>query len=117
MVRRSRIDRPLQWGIIALPFSPYSHHRETRLEGGVLYTIPGDLLPFALRFTAPAGVELVKCFAATRDISAEVATTLGGASLEPLPPDADATIATLFRSIPGAGLSEASLVITVRDEN
>ena len=22
MVRRSRIDRPLQWGIIALPFSP-----------------------------------------------------------------------------------------------
>ena len=23
MVRRSRIDRPLQWGIIALPFSPF----------------------------------------------------------------------------------------------
>lgn len=102
---------------VVVPIFPNSHHRETRLEGGVLYTIPGDLLPFALRFTAPAGVELVKCFAATRDISAEVATTLGGASLEPLPPDADATIATLFRSIPGAGLSEASLVITVRDEN
>ena len=26
MVRRSRIDRPLQWGIIALPFSLTRHH-------------------------------------------------------------------------------------------
>ncbi len=31
MVRRSRIDRPLQWGIIALPFSIY--HKKLRLYG------------------------------------------------------------------------------------
>jgi hypothetical protein len=102
---------------VVVPILPNSHHQETPLEGGVLYTIPGDLPPFTLRFTAPAGVELVKCFAATRHIAAEVATTLGSVRLEPLSPDADATTATLFRSIPGAGLSEASLIITVRDEN
>ncbi len=102
---------------VVVPIFPNDHHREARLEGGVLHTIPGDLLPFALRFTAPAGVELVKCFAATRDISAELPAYLRGEGLEPLPPDSDATIASIFRAIPGAGLSEASLVITVTDED
>ena len=35
MVRRSRIDRPLQWGIIALPFSPV-----VGLVASAIYAVP-----------------------------------------------------------------------------
>jgi hypothetical protein len=101
---------------VVVPIFPNHHHRDSWLEGGVLHRIPGDLLPFALRFKAPAGVELLKCFAATRDIAAELPADLRGGGLEPLPPGADASIVSLFRGIPDAGLSEASLVITVVDE-
>ena len=92
---------------------PNAHHKDPFLVGGRLHTLPGARYPFDLNVTEPAGTELVKCFAARRDVSAELPTSLAGIDGAPLSESLVRRLPESFRRLPGTGLTEASLVITV----
>ena len=54
MVRRSRIDRPLQWGIIALPFSVSGVKQAIEAAGATLLYLPPyspDFNPIEMAFS------------------------------------------------------------------
>ena len=99
---------------------PNSHfwkrYKEPRLKGGVLHTIPGEaLFPFDFSFVPPAGVELVKCFAVSRDVTAELPPEMRGGSLDPLPRKVGLSLSSLFARLPEAAVSEASFVVTLSE--
>ena len=88
------------------------------LAGGRLHTIPGpifpsEIYPFEFTFTEPAGVELVKCFAATRDLTRDLPEPLRRLGVAPLPAGMTNRLRDAFARARGAEVSEASLVITV----
>jgi hypothetical protein len=92
----------------------WKHNREPRLKGGVPHTIPGGaLFPFEFQFVPPAGVELVKCFAVSRDVTEELPPELRGKSLDPLSRGVGLSLSSLFRRLPDAAVSEASFVVTL----
>ncbi len=85
------------------------------LDGGSVHTVPGRHFPFNLDVEAPAGIDLVKCFAVSRDVTAELPAALRNNDFEPLPSRMIFRLPTIFRAIPNAAMTEASLVITVND--
>ena len=91
---------------------PNRFHAEARLAGGRVHTVPGDAMPFDFNLTPPAGVELVKCFATSRDVTAELPRALQGLEHVALPRGMEWSLPTIFRRV-RAALSEASLVITL----
>jgi hypothetical protein len=94
----------------------WKRYREPRLKGGIPHTIPGEaLFPFEFQFVLPAGTELVKCFAVSRDVTAELPPELRGRSLDPLPREVGRSLSSLFRRLPDAAVSEASFVVTVSE--
>ncbi len=94
----------------------WQHLSAPKLAGGVVHTVPGkETFPFDLKLTEPTGLELIKCFAAARDITAELPKALQGRSLEPLADDLVGDLSLIFRSLPDAKISEASITVTVTD--
>jgi hypothetical protein len=91
---------------------PNAYQRSARLAAGRALTVPGAGHPFDLTVTGPAGTELVKCFAAMRDLGADLPPELG-ADDRLLGAGWDQSLLNAFRRVTGAGLSEASLVINV----
>lgn len=88
--------------------------REPVLKAKVQYTIPGpDTFPFLLKFSPPTGIDLLKCFATGRDVTSELDLFLRGKNTEPLPKGIGPKLSNLFRQLPDAEVTEASLVITV----
>ena len=83
---------------------PNRYHRDPSLPGKRMHTMPGENLPFDLRFTEPAGIELVKCFATTRDVSGELPDQIAALDLEPLPASLDWRLPRIFRTIRKAGV-------------
>ncbi len=88
------------------------------LAGGRLHTIPGSnfpsgIYPFELTLTEPAGVELIKCFASTRDVIKDLPEPLRRPEVAPLPAGMASRLRDAFARARGAEVSEASLVITV----
>ena len=92
---------------------PNTYFGKARIEGGRLHTIPGEDFPFDLVFAEPAGVDLVKCFAAGEDLAGRLPEALRETSSAPLPPGMDSRLPTAFRNLDGVALTEMSLVITV----
>ncbi len=85
-------------------------------DGGVLYTVPNDqMFNFEFTVSPPIGQELVKCFAVSRDVTAELPPALQGKTLEPLPRDLGMRLSPIFRRLPDAAVSEASFVVTVAE--
>ncbi|GAB6052789.1 hypothetical protein JCM17960_16090 [Magnetospira thiophila] len=69
-----------------LQLLPNSHFPKARLFGGRSYDLPGaDLFPFDLQVAPPAGEEQVICYAADRDITAELSPALQEGHFEALP--------------------------------
>tara|TARA_B100000315_G_scaffold260857_1_gene326432 strand:- start:3478 stop:5010 length:1533 start_codon:yes stop_codon:yes gene_type:complete len=88
--------------------------KSPRLAGGKIHSIPGKkLFPFDLKVTAPVGRELVKCFGASRDVTEDLPRDLRGRSLKPMSRTRVDNLSALFRKLPYAAISEASLVVTV----
>lgn len=88
--------------------------REPRLAGGKLHTIPGpDVFPFEFVFREPVGIELVKCFAVSRDATRELPDEIRGNTLSPLPKGMDSRLSHIFRRLPNMAVSEASVAVTV----
>lgn len=84
------------------------------LGGGEVHFIPGKkLFPFDLTVTPPVGRELVKCFGASRDITQDLPQDLRGKSLRPIAQNRARKLSKLFRNLPYAAISEASLVVTI----
>lgn len=87
---------------------------EPRLAGGVVHRVPGQATyPFDLVLSEPTGIELIKCFAVSRDVTPELPEALRGRTWAPIAPDLAAQISRIFRDLPKAAISEASLVVTV----
>ena len=88
--------------------------REPKLPGGKLHTIPGpDIFPFEFVLREPAGLELVKCFAVSRDVTRELPNEFRGTTLSSLPQGSDMRLSSVFRRLPDVTLSEASVAVTV----
>ena len=87
---------------------------EPHFAGGVVHRVPGQTTyPFDLVLSEPTGIELVKCFAVSRDVTPELPEALRGRTWEPIAADLAARIPRIFRDLPKAVISEASLVVTV----
>ena len=95
-----------------LKIFPNPEHTNAVLGPG-LHEIPGSLFPFNFVISNPPGIELTKCFAASRDITAALPAGLRKNSLNPLPVGTEWELARIFRGLKGVGLSEVSLVVTV----
>lgn len=108
-------------------FWTHAKVKAPRLEAERLTVIPGDdatLFPFELKFGPPAGVELVKCFAVDRDVTEELPEHLRGrdpyddpnaALPPPLPPGEGEELSRIFADLDGAGVTEASVVLTITE--
>jgi hypothetical protein len=108
--------REASGGIIQILPNPHfwSKFQQPVFKAGVLYKVP-DAERFGFEFTIspPGGQELVKCFAVSRDVTAELPKLLRGNSLAPLPHGMDLKLSPIFQRLPDAAVSEASFVVTV----
>ncbi len=95
-----------------LKIFPNPEHAQAELAPG-LHEIPGNLFPFNFVISEPPGIELIKCFAASRDVTAALPPSLRKNSLDALPIGSEWELARIFRGLKGVGLSEVSLVVTV----
>jgi len=87
-----------------------------RFSAGTAHTIPGErIFPFSLKVSQPAGQELIKCFAASRDVTHDLPSALRGKSLDPVPAALLLDLSERFRNLPNAAVAEASLAVTVVD--
>lgn len=92
---------------------PNRYHLDARIRGGVPLHLPDETMGFVLRLHPPAGIETVRCYALDRDAGPALPRDLAGVDLEPLAVNTLDDIGRLFRSVPGIGVSEASLIMTV----
>ena len=90
---------------------PNEHHPDAALHGPRTYAIPGQIFPFEFNVQEPPGVDLIKCFAAPRDITDDLTPDARGENGEQLPRNARFQLHKDFRSI-GAGVTEATLTVT-----
>jgi hypothetical protein len=92
----------------------WKKHKSPRLASGIDHSFPDPkLFPFGLDVRKPIGTELIKCFAANRDVTKELPQKLRGKSLEPMAKNSLDNLSELFRTLPRTSISEASLVVTV----
>ncbi|MDP6875058.1 MAG: DUF4384 domain-containing protein [Alphaproteobacteria bacterium] len=94
----------------------WQNHRQANFKGGVLYTVPEESR-FNFEFTVqpPTGQELVKCFAVSRDVTADLPAALQGRTLAPMPRDLAMQLPAAFHELPDTAVSEASFVVTVSE--
>lgn len=92
---------------------PNQYHAKARIEGNTMHTIPGNSYEFDWNVTEPVGIDLVKCFATTRDVSKELPRYLASNAFEPLPDGMDFKIAQDFQRLTKAGVTEESLIVMV----
>ena len=96
--------------------NPYSWRKPESLKfaASKTYHVPAaDTFPFALKVQRPLGVDLIKCFATSRDVTARLPEAMRGRSLEPLPAELAADLAAPFRRLQEVKVSEASLAVTI----
>lgn len=105
----------LQANRVLFKIFPNYRYDNPHLKGGIVHKVPGRIFPFNLDIQAPAGIELVKCFAASRDITDELPPDLRSNAFEPLSKRRRFDLARIFRRIPNVAMTEASLVITVNE--
>lgn len=82
---------------------PNAFHRDARVRGLASVHIPGEDMNFAFRVEGPAGIEYVRCFALDRDAG------------DGLPADVYSLddLSRIFRDLPAARMSEATMVMTI----
>ena len=97
-----------------LKILPNQYYEDAFIEGGPVHTIPGPRLPFDLNIGEPAGIELVKCFATSRDVSKDLPEELRSMDFPVLPDGMDFRLPAIFRRLRDVAISESSVVITVK---
>lgn len=121
MVLRLRLDRDAfvhcyyrQADGNTLRIFPNTYHRSARIQAGNALELPSAAMPFDFTLTPPAGIERIKCLALDRDALAELPPELGKKDLEPIPPALANTLSDIYRRLPNLKVTEASLIVTVR---
>jgi hypothetical protein len=92
---------------------PNAYHRDARIGAQASVHIPDDSMKFALRVSGPAGVEYVRCFVLDRDLGGTLAKWGRGGELEALSLRSLDEIGRIVRTVPGAAVTEANLVMTI----
>ncbi|MBI5164549.1 MAG: DUF4384 domain-containing protein [Magnetospirillum sp.] len=92
---------------------PNRYQPSGKIAGKALMGIPGEAMPFAFQASAPEGVERVKCFAIDRDVSAQLPKEIGAQDLTPLSAATAERLSEIYRAVPNAKISEATMVVTV----
>ena len=96
-----------------LKIFPNRYHKNAKVSGGNLLTIPDSMLPFDLVVGEPAGTELVKCFALDKDVTSRLPKSIRADNFPVLPEGMDFRLPQVFRQLQEVSLSEASVVINV----
>mgnify|MGYP001410277513 CR=1 FL=1 len=95
----------------------WDKYKEPRLGGGVPIMIPDEnneqLFPFKLEVAGPPGNELIKCFAASRDVTSELPKELRGLSDDALPQNMVENLPSRFQQLPDVAISEQSFIMTI----
>ena len=93
---------------------PNPYFKSPLFRGKIVYKLSDPkIVPFSLKIEPPVGRELLKCFAASRDITKELPKPLRDRTLKPLPKRSVDRLIASFRTIPRTRISEASLVLTI----
>ena len=93
---------------------PNPYFKQPIFRGKIAYALSDPkIVPFSLKIEPPVGRELLKCLAASRDITKELPKPLQGRTLKPLPKKTVDRLVASFRAIPRTRISEASLVLTI----
>ena len=93
---------------------PNPYFKQPLFRGKIAYALSDPkIVPFSLKIEPPVGRELLKCFAASRDITKELPKPLRDRTLKPLPKRSVDRLIASFRTIPRTRISEASLVLTI----
>jgi hypothetical protein len=94
----------------------WKKHKEPRFAGGVPITMPDEnyeLYPYDFKVVEPPGNELVKCFAASRNVTSELPQYLQGRTNEALPKNIARNLSSIFQQLPDVAISEASFIMTI----
>jgi hypothetical protein len=92
---------------------PNRYSPSNRVQPRSQIEIPGGTMPFAFQVQEPEGVERVKCFAADRDLSKQLPPEIGAQDLAVLSAAAADRLSEIYRAVPKAKISEATMVVTV----
>jgi hypothetical protein len=92
---------------------PNPHRTDAKLQGGEVHRIPGDIYPLDLAFTEPPGDELLTCYAAARDVAADLPSLLRAPDFSTLPVGMDARLHEIFEALKDADVAHDSLPIAV----
>jgi hypothetical protein len=92
---------------------PNAFHRDARVQGLASVHIPGDDMSFAFRVEGPAGVEYVRCFALDRDAGGSLPADFTRVGLAPVGVYSLDDLSRVFRTLPAAQMSEATMVMTI----
>ncbi|MGE4063093.1 MAG: DUF4384 domain-containing protein [Rhodospirillaceae bacterium] len=95
---------------------PNSFHRDARVRGLASVHIPGEDMNFAFRVEGPAGVEYVRCFALDRDAGGSLPADFAGGDLAPVGLYSLDDLSRIFRTLPAAQMSEATMVMTIESQ-
>ncbi|OUS13100.1 hypothetical protein A9Q89_03645 [Gammaproteobacteria bacterium 53_120_T64] len=92
----------------------YRNNREPLLLAGKSYLLPGDgMFPFDFEITKPTGVEAVKCFALSRNVTNDLPEILSGNTMSPIPKEIFKNISDIFMSIKDVSITEKTMIISV----
>ena len=94
----------------------WKKHKEPHFAGGVPITMPDknyELYPYDFKVVEPPGNELVKCFAASRNVTSELPQYLQGRTNEALPKNIARNLSSMFQQLPDVAISEASFIMTI----
>ena len=71
------------------------------------------LFPYEIEVAGPPGNELIKCFAASSDVTSELPKELRGLSDDALPQNIVGSLPSRFQQLPNVAISEASFIMTI----
>ena len=94
---------------------PNRFHPDPLIAGNRRHRIPDANYGFDITVGRPTGTELLKCFAANKDITHKLPEELRNDAFEPLGPGLDRRLTAIFQKLPGVGVTEASLVVTIEE--
>ena len=92
---------------------PNGYHPSARVTGNATIRIPDDDMKFALRVYGPAGAEEVRCYMGERDIGTRLPASF--AAVQTIAVGSLDDLGQILRAASTAGVSEATLVMTIED--
>jgi hypothetical protein len=70
---------------------------------------------FDFTVSPPPGVELLRCFALDRDVTAKLPPEIANSDMAPIPAKIGDRLTRIYRGIPDTKVSEATMVVTVEE--